>query len=94
MYTYSASILWTAYGLAIGASLLSVLVGFVAVARNGGTYSGSKFSTILRVVTNAQLRPTLLYDDTDGKDPVPAEVEDITVTFPRRSSGVAAVGKR
>jgi hypothetical protein len=84
IYTYSSSILWIAYGLAIGASLLSMAVGFVAAAHNGGTYSSNKFSTVLRVATNSQLWPPFAYDDTDGKEPVPEEVGEITLTFPFR----------
>jgi len=80
LYVYSASILWISYGLAIGATLLSVLTGFFAAIRNQGTYSNS-FSTVFRVTHNVSLSAPLDVRDTDGKSPVRKYVEDIAVGF-------------
>lgn len=90
MYVYSASILWTAYGIAIAFSLLGVISGFVAVLVNRGTYS-TRFSTIMRVAPTLHLSVPLQLEDADGRDPPPKYVQDIVVSFPDGEAPVSDV---
>jgi hypothetical protein len=84
IYSYAPSILWIAYGVAIGLTILSVVFGLALVSVNGGSYT-TKFSTILRLAHGSQLSAPVRPVDTDGKDPTPGYVENIVVSFPRRT---------
>ena len=81
IYTYSASILWTAYGIAIGLAALSGLAGYAVAARAGATYS-TKFSTILRVAYNVRISSGIDLSETSGKDPLPERLEKSHVFIP------------
>jgi hypothetical protein len=82
VYTYSADLLWLAYGMAIGATIISIITGFITVSVNNGSYSDG-FSTVLRIASNISLSRPLQFDETTGKQPTPDHVKDIVVSFPR-----------
>lgn len=80
IYTYSASILWTAYGIAIGVTLIGVCFGIIAHFINHGSYT-TKYSTILRTTQRASISTNLHVDDCDGKNPLPKHLAKATVLF-------------
>jgi hypothetical protein len=80
-YTYSASILWLTYGVGIGVSLLSILLGLYRVYSAKGGYKTS-FSTILRVANNVQLSNVIDLSETPGKAPLPERLESTLVYIP------------
>ncbi|KAE9379966.1 hypothetical protein N431DRAFT_323142 [Stipitochalara longipes BDJ] len=82
VYTYSAGILWLAYGIAICFTIISIITGFIIVSVNDGSYSDD-FSTVLRVTSNISLSRPLQSDETTGKEPTLEHVKDIVVSFPR-----------
>ncbi|PNP46609.1 hypothetical protein THARTR1_10708 [Trichoderma harzianum] len=82
IYSYAARTLWLTYGLAIGMILLSILLGFVSIYYNDGFSYMTKFSTILRVAHCIDLSEPVRPEDTDGKDPTPRYIKDLTISFP------------
>ncbi|KAI1423129.1 hypothetical protein F5Y12DRAFT_758924 [Xylaria sp. FL1777] len=88
VYEYTPSLLWVAYGIAIGTAALSVVAGCVVIVLARGGYS-TKFSTILRVVHNVRLADAISLDDTSGKDPLPTRLEKTLVYF--SPDGVSAL---
>lgn len=80
-YTYSASILWLAYGVGVGVSLISILFGLYHVYSANGGYKTS-FSTILRVANNVQLSTVINLSETPGKAPLPERLERTLVYIP------------
>ena len=59
-----------AYGLAIGASTVIVLLGLLAIVLNDASYSNS-FSTLFRLSRSAELDCNIKAVVFDGKDPLP-----------------------
>lgn len=59
---------------------------------NRGSYT-TKFSTILRVARGVSLSTPITMADADGKDPTPAYVEKIIVSFPDGYDSVASEGR-
>lgn len=86
IYSYAAAILWIAYSVAIGVTLLSIIPGLISVERNGGSYL-TNFSTILRVAYCINLSAPLQPEDTEGKDPSPRSIKDLLVLFPTENKG-------
>jgi hypothetical protein len=86
VYTYSASILWLAYGLAIGAAALSTMAGSVTAVRAGGTFR-TKFSTIVRVISHAHLSRPVGLTDASGQEPVSTRAAKTIVYFPVDRAG-------
>ncbi len=82
LYTYSASTLSVAYGIALGMSLFSFLTGAFTISRNGGYLFTTEFSTILRTVQAAYWSAGLQASDGHGNDPIPKHVEKIVISFP------------
>ncbi|KAM0246589.1 hypothetical protein ACHAQJ_010172 [Trichoderma viride] len=82
IYLYAAQTLWLAYGIAIGMALLSVLLGIISIHYNNGSSYMTKFSTILRVAHCIDLSEPVRPEDTDGKDPTPRYIKDLTISFP------------
>ncbi|KAL6818828.1 hypothetical protein GGI42DRAFT_310779 [Trichoderma sp. SZMC 28013] len=82
IYSYAAQTLWLAYGIAISMTFLSILLGFVSIYYNDGFSYMTKFSTILRVAHCADLSEPVRPEDTDGKDPMPRYIKDLTISFP------------
>lgn len=80
IYTYSQSILWTAYGIALGVSILGVILGVIIYFVNHGSYS-SKFSTILRTTRTADITTEFNAEDVMGMDPLPDHINDATISF-------------
>ncbi len=85
LYTYSAATLWVAYGILLGMSLLSVIIGTVSVSRNGGHSFTTKFSTILRTIQAAHFSTDLQPVDCIGNEPTPKHVEKCVISFPDNS---------
>ncbi|KAL7780981.1 hypothetical protein V8C43DRAFT_246644 [Trichoderma afarasin] len=82
IYSYAANTLWLAYGIALGMTLLSILLGVVSIYHNSGFSYMSKFSTILRVTHCIDLSDAIQPEDKDGKDPTPRYIKNLTVSFP------------
>lgn len=81
IYSYAASTLWLAYGIAIALTLLGIVSGLVSVERNDGSHT-TKFSTIIRVANCIKLSTPVQPEDAGGKDPAPRYVENLLVSFP------------
>ena len=81
IYVSSATILWLSYGIVIALALLGVVSGMLSAYANRGSYT-PKFSTILRVARGVSLSASIMITDADGKDPTPAYVEKMVVSFP------------
>ncbi|KAF7169502.1 hypothetical protein CNMCM5623_002187 [Aspergillus felis] len=93
IYIYTRSILWTAYGIALGVTLLSVVAGTVVYLSNHGSYS-SKFSTIFRVTQGATVSVELNTEDCSGFDPLPDHLAKAQMTpgyDPGHSTGLSPV---
>jgi hypothetical protein len=93
IYVYTRSILWTAYGVAIGVTFLGVLAGSLVYLLNHGSYS-SKFSTILRVTRGATVSADLSMEDCNGLDPLPEHLVSARMATghdPRHSTGFSPV---
>ncbi|KAI1323014.1 hypothetical protein F5Y16DRAFT_384914 [Xylariaceae sp. FL0255] len=88
VYAYSPSLLWAIYGISIGTTVVSVILGCAVATIAQGGYS-MKFSTNLRVVSNIRLSDAIHLEDTAGKDPLPARLEKTLVYFP--PDGVSAL---
>lgn len=69
-----------AYGIAIGMTTVCLAVGFIAILINGASYSDN-FSTIFRAARGADLSKEVRSEDCDGKDPLPAYLEETKVRF-------------
>lgn len=80
VYSYSQSILWTAYATAIGVSLACVLLGPMAYRLNNGSYT-TQFSTILRTTRHAEFSNDIRMSDASGKSPLPTCVSQSTIVF-------------
>ncbi|ETS77828.1 hypothetical protein PFICI_09890 [Pestalotiopsis fici W106-1] len=90
IYTYSASILWLAYGIAVGLAALSGLAGYTVAVRAGGSYS-TRFSTILRVAYNVRISGGVDLSETSGKDPLPERLENSHVFIPPEGVSVLSM---
>ncbi|KAL8848660.1 MAG: hypothetical protein Q9221_006334 [Calogaya cf. arnoldii] len=80
IYIYSASKLWLAYGLAVGATAIIVSLGLAAMIANEASFT-NRFSTILRLSRGAQLSYEINYTDLSGRDPLPTYAKKATVRF-------------
>ncbi|KAJ5092865.1 hypothetical protein N7456_008726 [Penicillium angulare] len=80
VYTYSKAIFWTAYGIAIGVTLIGVALGLYAYTVNHGSYV-TNFSTILRVIQNANIEIPLQAEDCSGKEPIPGSIANAMISF-------------
>ncbi|KAJ9640699.1 hypothetical protein H2204_003328 [Knufia peltigerae] len=85
-YSFEPADVLIAYGLAFGFSLLSVVLGTLAVIFQGGSYQNT-FSTFLRVTRGVSLNhsgPILLPQEEpdDGMDPLPRSVGDTKLRLP------------
>ncbi|KAL8685418.1 MAG: hypothetical protein Q9218_007774 [Villophora microphyllina] len=80
IYIYSASKLWLAYSLAVGATALIAVFGIVAIIANRASFS-NKFSTILRLSRGAQMSYEINQKDLSGWDPLPDYASKATVRF-------------
>ncbi|KOC11224.1 hypothetical protein AFLA70_262g001331 [Aspergillus flavus AF70] len=80
IYMYTRSILWAAYGTALGATALSVIVGVLVYFSNDGSYS-TKFSTVFRVTQGAKVSTNLSMKDYSGLDPLPDHIAKAKMTI-------------
>lgn len=72
VYTYSKAKLWIAYSSAIIVTAIAAILGLVAVAASGASYSGSNsFSSAFRLARGAYLNTDVREEDLDGRDPLP-----------------------
>ncbi|KAF2216256.1 hypothetical protein CERZMDRAFT_81396 [Cercospora zeae-maydis SCOH1-5] len=70
VYSYSVDKLWLAYGIAIGISLLNLLVGFSSLLRTRASFTDN-FSTMVRIARNADIETDMYEERLPGKDPLP-----------------------
>ncbi|EHK48781.1 hypothetical protein TRIATDRAFT_93783 [Trichoderma atroviride IMI 206040] len=82
VYSYAAQTLWLAYGIALGMTLFSLLLGAISIYHNGGASYTTKFSTILRAAYCIDFSEPIRPEDTDGKDPTPRYIKKLTIYFP------------
>ncbi|CAK1361801.1 hypothetical protein CB0940_02870 [Cercospora beticola] len=75
VYSYSMDKLWLAYGIAIGISVLNLIVGFAALLRTGASFTDN-FSTIIRIARNATIEADLYEEHLPGKDSLPKHMAD------------------
>ena len=87
VYVYTKSKLILAYGLAIGVSIIGVLIGLYAMITDGIAYSAN-FSTILRTSRYAEMTTPVDLADADGRDPLPDYLAKSKVSFLRRDPGL------
>lgn len=79
MYDGNARVrLWLAYGLAIGLSLCTLIVGAFAMVANDASYSNS-FSTMLLAGLGSKLSARVTDIDKAGSDPLPSYLKKVTV---------------
>ncbi|KIM96598.1 hypothetical protein OIDMADRAFT_205291 [Oidiodendron maius Zn] len=86
IYSYAATLLWVAYGIALGVTMLSMIPGLVSVKSNGGSYT-TNFSTIIRVAHSINLSAPLQPEHTEGKEPASRDVKNLFVSFPVGNNG-------
>lgn len=84
IYIYSASKLWLAYGLAVGATAIIASLGLAAMIANEASFT-NRFSTILRLSRGAQLSYEINHADLSGQDPLPIYAKKATVRFSPQS---------
>ncbi|KAI1302216.1 hypothetical protein F5Y03DRAFT_362063 [Xylaria venustula] len=80
VYSYSPTSLWIAYGAAILASSLSLVVGIMAILPNSASYN-SDFSTILRAAHGIMLSSPVQLQDINGASPLPKYLETAKVSW-------------
>ncbi|KAE8316634.1 hypothetical protein BDV41DRAFT_585210 [Aspergillus transmontanensis] len=80
IYIYTRSILWAAYGTALGATALSVIAGVLVYFSNDGSHS-TKFSTVFRVTQGAKVSTNLSMKDYSGLDPLPDHIAKAKMTI-------------
>jgi hypothetical protein len=79
IYVYTRSILWAAYGTALGVTTLCVAAGILLHFSNDGSYS-SKSSSIFRVTQGAIISTDLSMGDYSGLDPLPDHIANAKMT--------------
>ncbi|KAH0396899.1 hypothetical protein KCU89_g8835, partial [Aureobasidium melanogenum] len=68
VYVYNNRILWIAYGIATGSTLIAVAIGTAALLSNGSACSNN-FSTVLRI--KKTMSEEILEKEGDGSEPLP-----------------------
>ena len=92
-YVYAASKLWLSYGIGIFLATIAVAIGISALIANGASYSFS-FSTVLRVLQNAELSEEVKEEDWGGYDPLPSYLAKAKIRFKESSSGHSSAADR
>ncbi len=82
IYTYEPQQLWLAYGIAIAANILCLLVGLYAIHRNGLSYN-SDFLTIMRTTRKHNLDLLVTEADSNGAEPAASRMKKGTLTYTR-----------
>ncbi|CAI7599362.1 unnamed protein product [Penicillium discolor] len=99
VYVYTRSILWAAYGTAIGVTVLCVTAGILLYLSADGSYT-SKFSTIFRVTQGAMVSIDLGMKDYSGLDPLPDHIANAQMTtgynqdYPAKMTSATPLGHR
>ena len=89
IYTYQSLDLFLSYGIAILAAAISLSIGYLAIVKNGLSYS-NEFSTILRTTRGEDLDSLVQDEETGGGDPLPVHLGDVEVRHrPFTNSGRA-----
>lgn len=70
VYSYESDKLWLAYGVAIGITVMNVMIGLWTVARTGASFT-DKFSTIIRAAKNSNIEVDMFEERLAGRDPLP-----------------------
>ncbi|CAI7606282.1 unnamed protein product [Penicillium palitans] len=97
IYVYTRSILWAAYGTALGVTVLCVIAGILLYPSADGSYT-SKFSTIFRVTQGAMVSIDLGMKDYSGFDPLPDHIANAQMTsgynqdYPAKMSPTTPLG--
>ncbi|KXT02828.1 hypothetical protein AC578_5395 [Pseudocercospora eumusae] len=73
IYVYEPSKLWIPYGIAIGLSVLNAVCGFWAIFDTGASFTAD-FSTLARLVKNAEIDTEMREEVAPGKDPLPRRI--------------------
>ncbi|KAF7186308.1 hypothetical protein HII31_12383 [Pseudocercospora fuligena] len=73
IYVYEPSKLWIPYGIAIGLSILNAICGFWAIFDTGASFTAD-FSTLARLIKNAEIATEMREDVAPGKDPLPRRI--------------------
>lgn len=84
IYKYTAWHLWLAYGIGLLATAVILILGFIAIAANGGPYS-TRFSTYLRTTLWSRIEEVLSEGSDTGADPLPRDVAREKVLLGRGS---------
>ncbi|KAI0528393.1 hypothetical protein GGR58DRAFT_509434 [Xylaria digitata] len=87
IYRYSSRQLWIAYGVAIAASAVASLLGFLAIFLNDASY-GNNFSSVYRTAYGSGLNVTIQPEDMKATDPLPRYLAKATlcITSPNSSA--------
>jgi hypothetical protein len=80
VYSYAATTLWIAYGIAILITALAVSMALMTIIDGNASYSRD-FSTIMRMTSGAKLSATITEEDAAGHDPLPARLANAMISF-------------
>ncbi|PPJ57271.1 hypothetical protein CBER1_02797 [Cercospora berteroae] len=75
VYSYALDKLWLAYGIAIGISVLNLMVGFFAIFQSRASFTDN-FSTIVRIARNATIEAEMHEEHLPGKDALPKHIAE------------------
>ena len=84
IYVYSTWTLWTAYSLAVAATIFAVSIGLGAMLLNDASYDRN-FSTILRISRAATVDEKVLQNESNGSLPLPKRLSQARVVMPSSS---------
>ena len=82
VYVYQPRQLWFAYGIAILANIVCLLIGVFAMRRNGLWYNND-FTTIMRTTRNPNLDLLVPEGESNGAEPVAAWTKQGTLKYSR-----------
>lgn len=76
LYRYQPRNLWLSYGIALFFATFGVLLGIVALLKNGAAFAND-FSTVVRVTRNPELLTVIQPQDTTGTVPVGKHLQEV-----------------
>ncbi|KAF2748562.1 hypothetical protein M011DRAFT_525633 [Sporormia fimetaria CBS 119925] len=80
VFSYNAGDLWRAYGIACGITLISTLLGSIAIWRNGSVGYQNVFSTFVRTTRGHELQ-SLIEPDDRGTEPLPRKIAETSIVL-------------
>jgi hypothetical protein len=80
VYVYTPRLLLISWGVAIFYTLVAVLLGFLALVKNGYSYSNN-FSTVLRTTRHVDIDALLHPASKTGADPLPKTLTQRNLTL-------------